>query len=108
MKAATVILVVIVLAGCGGSDPQRITGQDKDRISEAALTIAEECFFDGDEATIENAVNDLLNAQDEFGDQRFTISDTLRDVTVQDVIDQQAELMREEDCSPTQRKRLGS
>src|SRR5689334_6042090 len=99
------LLAATVLVGCGGE--KRITADDKEKIGSAGLTLSLQCMSgDPDVSEVENAVTDLLDARDEFGDQKFTLSDSFQNVTVQDIMDRESKIMAEHDCVPDQRERL--
>jgi molecular chaperone DnaK (HSP70) len=101
--------LTLTIAACGGGNTKRITGADKDKLSQAALELGTECRLNGasaDTSAVEDSVNTLLNLRDEFGDQRFTISDTFKDVTVQDILDDRVKMMEQAGCAPDQAKRM--
>lgn len=105
MRAAVVIVLAFAAVGCG--DQPRITGEDKERIATAALTLSRQCIGgEPDVSAVEDSATTLLDARDEFGDQRFTINEQLADITIQDLIDRIVAVMEAEDCAPEQRDRL--
>jgi hypothetical protein len=104
-----IALAILVMAlgtwGCGGEETPN--ADDKDAISNAALTISSNCLGgDANVAEVEDGVTALIEEADEAGDARFTLSEAFTDVTVDDILRDRVTFMRENDCVPEQADRL--